>query len=185
MNGRGKTRRVRRRRAERRGCLLLLACLLFAAGGLSFYLRGESYSNVKTTGQVSIEIVEPEADRLRKEEGLAGEQVWVKPGEVILKDPTIVIREDSRDACLRVKILISGLNGRLMEELEEGIDFDDGWEKREDGYYYYEKVAKAGEQVTVFRQIQVPENWEELAEEPYFRIEIQAEAVEYGYQYLR
>ncbi|MDY3919716.1 MAG: hypothetical protein SOZ59_12090 [Candidatus Limivivens sp.] len=185
MNGRGKTRRLRRRRTERRIEFLLLTCLMTLAGGLSFYLRGESYSNCKTTGEVKIEIQEPEAEKARKKEGLAGEQVWVSPGEVIRKDPTIVVREGSKPACLRVKILISGLNRSLQKDLEDGICLCEGWKKNpEDGYYYYTRVVEEEEQIPVFNGIIVPEAWGQLGQEPYFRVEVQAEAAEYGYQYL-
>ena len=169
------TRRRKRRRkgrGRRAAGEFAFSCLVLVGMASAFSMAGEGYSYVHTWGDVEVVLRESPED----ESGL----VWVEPGQVIDRSASIEIMEGSGAACLRVRILFSGLDVRQRRELEEGIFLAPGWEKNsEDSCYYYQEAANEGEAISVFDGIQVPEEWSYLEDKPDFEVTVVAQAAEY------
>ena len=50
----------------------------------------------------------------------------VKPGDVLAKDPTVNLKEDSEDAYVRVKIDYKGLTDEQAADIEAVLDIQEG-----------------------------------------------------------
>lgn len=78
------------------------------------------------------------------------------------------------------------VRARLDYEYDEGItglddsiiDFADGWEKKDDGWYYYKSSVKPGDKVRFITCVHVPAEWTEKLENKKFCIIATAELSE-------
>ena len=92
-------------------CFIGIGC----RGILVYHINSHAMQNVVTVGNVNIRLTEPEYERQRDEEESESETGQaivvenVKPGEKILRDPTIVVEEGSQTAYLRTRIVVKGL----------------------------------------------------------------------------
>ena len=81
---------------------------------------------------------------------------------------------------------IGWVRAKLDYEYDEGItglndsiiDFAKGWEKKEDGWYYYKFNVKPGDKVRFITCVHVPPEWTEKLENKKFRIIVTAELSE-------
>ncbi len=95
--------------------LAIVLLVLAAEGILVYHINSHAMQNVVTVGNVNIRLTEPEYERQRDEEESESETGQaivvenVKPGEKILRDPTIVVEEGSQTAYLRTRIVVKGL----------------------------------------------------------------------------
>lgn len=158
--------------------LTTVAILGVAAVGTTLALfsdRGEA-NNIITMGNVGIELTEPIfSEATDNENYISG----VVPNQIIEKDPTITVLDDSKDAYIRAKIEFVGLTEEQMTELEQNINIQDGWEKESDGYYYYKtSQLTAGESVVLFDEVLIPETWGNEIASAEFEINIIAEAIQ-------
>lgn len=158
------------------GCIL--AVVFFASGILMQRLRAASDQNVVTIGRVKIALVENQEDNPEdSEDGSAVE--YVKPGQGIIRNSSILVLENSQPAYLRARLIITGLNVSQERELMESFAVEDDWVLNpEDGYYYYQYKVSAEDQIPFFDHIVVPERWENIGRKILFQIDVFAEAVE-------
>lgn len=161
--------------------LLTLALVLIATIGvgatLAYFTDSTEATNIITMGHVDIEINEPHFDG---EDGEDDDTVKdIVPGQVITKDPTITVANDSQDAYIRATITLSeNLTDEQKTELLAGIDILDGWFLAEDKYYYYNKEVTAGESIVLFEEVKIPERWGNEVVDTEFSIDVAAEAIQ-------
>ena len=137
---------------------------------------GSAPVSVLTTGDVSIILAEPERMALgqRPEQAIVIEHA--KPGQVIRREPTVCVSEESKQAYLRARILVSGIPEQQADALLGGLEQTAEWNLNpQDGYYYYKNSISPGQQIPVFESIHIPEHWKEVER---FQIDVMVEAVE-------
>lgn len=172
-----RARRLRRRRAERRAFLGMFFLCLLAAGVFAFYIVGKGEGSSGDFGKAALILTEPKADEISK--NLKDTTIYLKPGQTVVKDPTLTLKKGSKTSYIRARLLYGGLDALKREELEEGLELLEGWVKNpEDGYYYYQYPLKAGESVCFFRSLTIPESWEKVPEHVCFCFEVDAETAE-------
>ncbi len=161
---------------------MIFLLLLSVEAILISQLRSHAGQKVITMGDVAITVREPEYERREQKEKETEERITVesvKPGEDILRDPTIYVGENSERAYLRIQVVVKGLTEYQKRDLLEQLAFAEGWNYNpEDGYFYYRKSVTGGEQILCFDRIHIPEQWEGIGEIPYFQISVVAEAVQ-------
>lgn len=167
---------------NRKKLLVLLTSLtLVAAVGigatLAYFTDSDAATNVITMGHVDVELDEPNFDTEDGEDDKTIEDVT--PGQEIVKDPTITVKEGSEDAYIRAKIEMTGLTDEQAAELLANINIDTTkWYLGTDGYYYYNAVVKAGESAVLFDKVVIPENWGNEVADLTFEIIVSAEAIQ-------
>lgn len=146
--------------------VLAAALLLGAGAGVSYaYLTAQdSAENIFGTSGAEISVREefqPPAE--------------VKPGSMIPKNPRIFSSSDT-DCYVRMRVRFSDSGA---EKLCEPLAIRPGWEKREDGYYYWsERLAPGAETAPLFAHVEIRTDAE--TQIPPFEILIYAEAVQCG-----
>lgn len=146
---------------------------------LAYFTDSASAENVITMGHVDIEVTEP---------GFHYENntiTNVVPNQVIVKDPTITVDEESEDCYVRAKITMEGLTEKQQEQLLAGINVNadekaenNKWFPGADGYYYYNEKLTAEDSVKLFTKVTIPENWGNEVVDSSFQIVVSAEAVQ-------
>ena len=162
------------------------AVALVAAVGigstLAYFTDKADTQNVVTFGHVEISLAEPKFEELTTAEGATKpsyEITNVVPGQKITKDPTITVAETSETAYLRAKIVLDeNLTDEEKADLENGIALASGWKKSADGYYYYNNKVKAGKSVVFFKEVTIPEKWDNKFANKSITIDVQAEAIQ-------
>lgn len=160
---------------KKRKQVIALACLsaLLSGSGTAVYaLSSVSVENHASVGIVDIQLTEYHLVD-GKEEPWADNPL-ILPGTRISKIPRI--SNSGNDCYVRVKF--EAKEGEAgIEQGIYGIQKD--WKQKEDGYYYYTKVLKTGENVDLFQGLVIPEN---LPQEEYegceIGLEICAEAIQ-------
>lgn len=168
---------------------MLVAVTLVAVVGvgatLAYFTDKDEAKNVITMGHVDIELDEPHFDKETDEAGNPvddydgaedGKISNVVPGQVIPKDPTITVKEDSEDAYIRAKVEYKDLSEKQVAELT--LNLKDGWTEGTDGYYYYNDIVKAGDEVILFEEVTIPKTWGNDVAGKTFEINVSAEAVQ-------
>lgn len=159
--------------------LLVLSLVLIATIGvgatLAYFTDADKATNTITMGHVDIDLDEPNYDPEDDDDTVED----IVPGQVITKDPTITVAEDSQDAYIRAIITLSNnLTVDQAKELMAGITILDGWFLAEDGYYYYKDVVTAGDEVVLFKEVKIPEKWGNEVADLTFTIDVSAEAIQ-------
>lgn len=157
---------------------LALVAALGIGATLAYFTDNDTAYNTITMGKVDIDLDEPEFDPDGDGDGEIDD---VKPGQEIVKDPTITVKANSEDAYLRAKISYVGLTDEQAEQLEANISFQNGWVKSSDGYYYYQFVvgkSNVDQKIAFFDKVTIPTSWGNEMAEKTFRIDVQAEAIQ-------
>lgn len=158
----------------------VLAVVGLTGGTLAYFTDSKVAENTITMGDVDIDLDEPKYD----EDHPNKEITDVTPNQEIEKDPTISIKEGSKDAYIRCKISITGDNGFTLpegyaEQLEANANIDTTlWKKGNDGYYYYKKKVTAGDKVSFFTKVKVPETWGSEVANQSISMDVTAEAIQ-------
>ncbi|MGN1279345.1 MAG: TasA family protein [Limosilactobacillus sp.] len=181
-------------------CLVIaLAATAVIGGTLAYFTDDDEATNTFTVGNVKIDLTEPSW-----EEGVTVEDVY--PGQALDKDP-IVTNEGNNPCFVRVKVegldclketgaSVIALRHLVDDEYADGYN-DAAWTyNEEDGYYYYNEVLNPGDTTpSLFDQIVIPTDLENLEEEdveldeenpdqveeipdPEFEVVVKAEAVQ-------
>ena len=144
---------------------------------LAYFTDTATADNTVTFGHVDISIDEPNFDTKdgKKDNAISN----VVPGQKITKNPTITVDETSETAYLRAKIVLDeNLTDEEKADLENGIALASGWKKSTDGYYYYNNKVKAGKSVVFFKEVTIPEKWDNKFANKSITIDVQAEAIQ-------
>lgn len=168
---------MRRQKRLRRAGFMLWAAVFATAALLGHALLGQA-KNVVTVGRVHIS-----CERRYTSEGEKNETVrYLSPGDVARERTAIHVEKGSRDACLRVKVLVCGGTAAQQRDLFKRLETDESWYYRsEDGYFYYKKPVAAGDVVFFSTRLQVPGQWSGLQSDLRFRTSLLVEAVEAQY----
>ena len=163
---------------------LLTAVVLLGAVGvgatLAYFTDSEEKVNIVTMGHVDIELDEPnyEGDENNEIKDLT-------PGQTIVKDPTITLRDGSADAYVRATLEVTGYEnitdaeGNIVVIDELDIHLMDGWYlNEEDGYYYYNERLTEGDQAVLFDYVVIPVTWGNEVSGCSFKIIVSAEAIQ-------
>ena len=172
------------------GSLALVGAIAVGAT-LAYFTDSEDVTNVITMGNVDIDLEEPNYDPGDDDNTVEN----VKPGQSIVKDPTITVLEGSETAYVRAKLVINidGVNApelnedeynalveSMESELEDNIDINEtNWVKSGD-YYYCQFSLQAGESVKLFENVHIPEDWGNEIAEATITIDVTAEAIQAG-----
>ena len=157
---------------------LALVAALGIGATLAYFTDNDTAYNTITMGNVDIDLDEPEFDPDGDGEGEIDD---VKPGQEIVKDPTITVKANSEDAYLRAKITYENLTEEQAEQLEANIAIQDGWVKSSDGYYYFQNVVNKSDvdqEIVFFNKVTIPAAWGNEMAEKTFKIDVQAEAIQ-------
>ena len=150
---------------------------------LAYFTDSDETTNTVTMGHVDITLTE-------EEEAYPGEGLVfndVMPGDVLDKTPIVTLEEDSQDAYIRMKMDIQATSGNItaedLDELSQGLmeditGTDTGWYLGGDGYYYYNAILSAGDQVTFFDTVTIPGSWKNNTADGTFTIQLTAEAIQ-------
>ena len=156
---------------------LTLVAVIGAGATLAYFTDQDEATNVITMGHVDIDLEEPNFDAEGQEKDYLIENIV--PGEVIVKDPTITVAEDSEAAYIRAKIEFSeNLSANQQAELLDGIQIQDGWFLGADGYYYYKDRVEAMETILLFEEVVIPAKWGNETADLRFEIRVFAEAIQ-------
>jgi predicted ribosomally synthesized peptide with SipW-like signal peptide len=149
---------------------------------LAYFTDSASQTNTVTFGHVDIDLEEPE---FSKNDDYTITDV--APGQVITKDPTITVADDSLDCYVRAKVEINGeltdaQKAELFESIIETVVDVELWSyNEEDGYFYYGGELTPGESVTLFESVTIPTTWNNSVADATFTIDVTAEAVQADY----
>ena len=156
---------------------LALVAALGVGATLAYFTDSDTALNTITMGKVDIDLDEPNFDPGDDDDTIEN----IKPGQQIVKDPTITVKAGSEAAYLRALITYEGLTPEQEKQLEANIAIQDGWVKSSDGYYYFQNVVNKSDvdqEIVFFNKVTIPTEWgNEMAEET-FKIDVQAEAIQ-------
>ena len=125
-----------------------MSCVLLGSGTYVYARPETSVTNHFSTGVVDINLDEYELTTNGGEEpfrdytGKKGKNPLIMPGDDISKIPRIT--NDGNDCYVRAKLEFSGTDVDLEKEL---YGFPSGWEKHDDGYYYYKNILNTGDKI--------------------------------------
>ena len=168
---------MKKQNLKRIGLILSLAAVISVGGSLAYFTDTDTKTNVLTLGKVDGELVETttETNTSTSSDGGIIYNDPVMPGDVLSKQPDLVLTEDSEDAYARVSIAISGTNSdgtalsagqqAELEKVTLDINNDEGWYKGTDGYYYYNTKLTNDTLATrttakVFNHVYIPGSWD-------------------------
>ena len=176
--------------------MLLISIALIATVGigatLAYFTDSEVATNIVTTGNVNIRLLE----NGEEVEGLPFEKVI--PGQILEKEPKVVLDPESADAYVRVKVMIEGnemlvfnevLNkneyskeAKALDDLLKASIEENGWKLNSDGFYYYkDQLTQTNKEALLFETLTIPTSWNNLMADKTFTVKIQAEAIQADY----
>lgn len=138
-----------------------LLCICFQLAGASLPIpvfAGQTGGLEKAKGKVDIRLEEFTLDKNGREIPWKDLEA-VMPGQEIVKIPRVTNLQNECE--IRAKIeLVMGREVEMLitEDMIKGMP--KGWKKREDGWYYYEKKLKKGENIHIFRSFTIPSEWD-------------------------
>lgn len=157
--------------------LSLTAVAAVGAGAtLAYFTDSTAVENVITMGKVDIDLEEPNFDPDDDDNEITN----VLPNQLIVKDPTITVAEDSEKCYVRTRLTFSdNLTEKQQAELLENINIDkELWYLASDGYYYYKNAMSANEQVVFFSEVVIPERWDSEMAGMSIHLNVSAEAIQ-------
>lgn len=164
---------------KKRLIAIAMSAVLLLAGAAftyAYFTDSKEQTNVFTMGNVEITLDEPLFTEKYPESKIGN----VQPNQNVVKDPTITLATTSNDAYVRAMITYTGdITDVQKAELEAGINFENGWTKGTDGYYYYNTaLTQANNEVLVFGSIDIPELWGDEISGKTFNVVVKAEAIQ-------
>lgn len=131
---------------------VMVICIAIAAAGTLAFFNGDATAhNVITTGKVGITVNEySKYDPDERVEYPKTPQTGIMPGTKVDKIVVVSGEDGTADAWVRVKFtksiqLAAGKQGEVNLNLIK-LNTGDGWIDGQDGWYYYNKAVKAGEE---------------------------------------
>ena len=166
-------------------------------GTLAYFTDSDNVNDTVSLGKVNISITERTTDTdasVQKDESgiVTGiKYTGIMPGDIISKEPIVTVENDSKDAYIRAKIEIAGVDGAYSQEdgLQEYLSHVTynteacGWVLGNDGYYYYQNIVNSTDnnQISVFTETYIPTSWGAEIRNKSFEVKINAEAVQSEY----
>lgn len=164
-------------------CISLLA-IIGVARVIAYFTDTATVTNHVKMGIVDIELKEYTIDE-------SGNKVeWkdakaVLPGETLSKIPEISCVQGAADCYIRAKIEITSKDENLMNNAEMitldnlNIDTDKWYYCEEDGYFYYKEIlTDESESATLFTEVSIPGEWDNIWSLEELFIDITAESIQ-------
>lgn len=156
--------------------ILLLGIGLTAASPVyaAVYRFSAQADNRIAVGDVSISIQEFERDE-------TGNLIPYKDGKTVLPNERLskIVRiiNEAEPAWIRARAEFIAGNG--IEDADDSMlgGISDSWIRRGE-YYYYTKPVETDETISFFKEVLIPENWDERCAEKEFSIDVTAQAVQ-------
>lgn len=130
---------------------VMVICIAIAAAGTLAFFNGDATAhNVITTGKVGITVNEYSKYDPDERVKYENKQTGIMPGTTVNKFVVVSGEDGTADAWVRVKFtksiqLAAGKQGEVNLNLIK-LNTGDGWIDGQDGWYYYNKAVKAGEE---------------------------------------
>lgn len=168
---------------------LSLAAVLSVGGTLAYFTDTDETSNMTTIGHVdgSLEERTNEKNVEQTENGITYLDKIV-PGDVISKEPYVVLDGESQSAYARVTISVESdenLDSEQKAKLElvkDNLDINNagGWYKGNDGYYYYNQILNPNdESQNIFTKVTIPgAQWDNTMTNLDIKIKIKGELIQ-------
>lgn len=174
-----------------------MVAVVVIGGTLAYFTDSDSTDDLLKMGKVNISINEKtndtEAVVTKNENGVVTgiKYSGIMPGDVVSKEPYVVVEDGSQDVYIRAKIEAVGLDGAFSEE--DGLnDYLNqltynteacGWILGNDGYYYYQNIGNSttNKNISVFTETYIPTSWGAEIRNKSFEINIYAEAIQSEY----
>lgn len=166
----------RKRNIKKQVTLFFLSWIMFV--GFSFAAAQSAVTSVINeleTGIIDISLKEYQLDESGREV-VWEDKVDIMPGATISKIPKIT--NEAMDCWVRAKVKLSSKLQRVDSlSLEQIEGISDGWIKIGE-YFYYKKILKSKETVTLFQSIHIPTKWQGEHEQNEIKIIVQVDAVQ-------
>lgn len=156
-------------------CMAICCLAIIAAGSLAYFTAEETAYNVITTGSVEMKLVE------QKKDGTPFEDVsGVMPGQTV--DKIVFLRNDGTSpfyARISLETSVTGKDGALDFDRYISLDLnEDDWTYH-DGYYYYNRALKPGEQTEpLFTKVSFANKMDNTYLSARVEIDVNAQAVQ-------
>ena len=138
--------------------------LVTICGTLAYFTDYDTRNNVIAIGKVSGILFE--TGETTRDDNSIGRDYKVVPRDIINKDPTVMLNDDSLPAYARIKITYNGLSNQQINELENLLVLNEGWYRSGD-YFYYNEIIYPGIPHTVFNQVAIPDWGNELSKKEF------------------
>lgn len=124
---------------------------LFSQTSLAYYATSGTATNVITTGDVHIAIIE----KMDNGQDFPKEGVYIMPGSIVSKIVTVA-NTGSHPCWVRVKLTNGVTNEALSGDIFDVNINNNDWITGTDGYYYYKAVVEPGETTQkLFSQVRI------------------------------
>lgn len=141
-----------------------LAIVGVAGAGLTYayFTDQDIVRNTVVMGNLGIDLEEPNFAGGEK----GGTITNVLPNVVYPKNPTVTVTDGT--GYIRVRVDFEGSDEKftksMLDELVGLLDINSGWTKvdvrgKNEYYFYYNTAVEAGNAVTVFDEVKIPEKW--------------------------
>ena len=151
--------------------LVLGLMMLTSGSGLIYAQATASVNNTFEFGVVDISLDEYQIQN-NKEVAYPNKPITIVPGMVISKIPRI--HNSGADCYVRAKISFKNTD----EIDEDDLTISKNWKQADDGYWYYTQVLPAEEDVDLFSNVNIPNDFSEDNADTKIRMTIQVDAIQ-------
>lgn len=151
----------------------VLGMLMLTSGSGLIYARSTaSVTNNFEFGVVDIRLEEYQIRNGKEVSYPKNKTVYLVPGMVISQIPRIY--NEGADCYVRAKLTF-----RNTDELDEtSFNMGKNWKLADDGYWYYTKVLSADDDVDIFSELHIPDDFSQEAENDKIRLNISVDAIQ-------
>ena len=151
----------------------VLGLLMLTSGSGLIYARSTaSVTNNFEFGVVDIQLAEYQIRNNKEVPYPKNETVYLVPGMVISQIPRI--HNEGADCYVRAKLTF-----RNTDELDDSsFDMNKNWKLADDGYWYYTKVLPNDEDVDIFSELHIPDDFSQDESNKNVRLNISVDAIQ-------
>lgn len=166
--------------------LLVSVPVVLALGAgisLAYFTDKAEKENVMVMGNVDIELEEPNY----KPDETSKKTENIVPGDIIKKDPTVIVKAGSENCYIRAVVKYDGLNENQIADLQEGMKYNGDWFKVDatgdvstDIWYYKNEINKGSvdQRFMLFEQVVIPTTWGNEIASKEFKINVTGQAIQ-------
>ncbi len=156
-----------------------LVAVIGVGATFAYFTDTDDIKNIIKTGHVAVKLTETDGTEIT-DEGMEFDDVL--PGQVLDKDPTITVEDNSADCYIRLKYEVvsedESISSTALQGVQPNIDTTVWKYNSADGYYYYQEVCSAKDSIKFFTTVTIPEGWGNNEADGTFNIVIKGDAVQ-------
>lgn len=161
---------------------VLVTAIFFVGMSLAYFTDRVKVRNQIQIGKISGTVEEISSDSSTVNDDGGFDYTDYSPGDKLDKEPYLVLSNDADEvpAYARAKVTVTSdtLSDAEKNEILTGLDIQSNWVRGEDGYYYYQKVMKPGDQSDkIFTTVTIPADWASTKDKP-FNIEVSGQFIQ-------